>query len=154
MRYKLQRATWIVARERGEPSPRLLTTPEAIARFAVDLIRVGDDDREHFWVILLNARNRYLLHAEVAVGTLNSSLVHPREVFGPALREGAASLVVVHNHPSGDASPSPEDLVLTRRLLDTGNLVGIPLLDHVIIGNGSESWISMRAQSKLEGAWA
>ena len=74
-------------------------------------------------------------------GTLSTSLVHPREVFGPALRGGAAAVIVAHNHPSGDPRPSAEDVSVTRRLQETGRLVGIPLLDHVVIGDGC--WASV-----------
>ncbi len=70
------------------------------------------------------------------MGTLTASLVHPREVFGPAMREGAAAIILVHNHPSGDPTPSPEDVEITMRLSEVGRLVGIRLLDHVILGDG------------------
>jgi DNA repair protein RadC len=75
---------------------------------------------------------------------MSASLVHLREVFGPALREGAGAIFVFHNHPSGDPTPSPEDNELTRRLKTIAELVGIRLLDHVIVGNGTNTWISMQ----------
>src|SRR5262249_20461373 len=124
-------------------SPRVLTSPEAVALLARDLLRGADDDKEHFWVILLNGKNHYLMHALVSTGTQSASLVHPREVFGPALREGAASLILVHNHPSGDPTPSPEDLRLTRQLGESARLLDLRLHDHVIIGSGSERWVSL-----------
>src|SRR2546428_10841497 len=104
-RYRLKLATWTVVREPGAPSPRTLSSPTAVAELARDLLRDQDDDKEHFWAILLNAQNQYLLHTLVSIGTQSASLVHPREVLGPALREGAASVILVHNHPSGDPSP-------------------------------------------------
>jgi DNA repair protein RadC len=76
------------------------------------------------------------------VGTLTTSLVHPREVFRSAVREAAAALIAVHNHPSGDPEPSAEDLEVTRRLIEAGRLLGIPLLDHVVVGDGA--WVSLR----------
>ncbi len=100
-RYRLKLATWTVVREPGAPSPRTLSSPTAVAELARDLLRDQDDDKEHFWAILLNAQNQYLLHTLVSIGTQSASLVHPREVLGPALREGAASVILVHNHPSG-----------------------------------------------------
>ena len=115
-RYRLKLATWSIVREPGRPSPRRLDGPTAVSELAIDLARGTDDGREHFWTIFLNAQLGYLMHTEVSIGTLNASLVHPREVFGPALREGAASLVLVHNHPSGDPTPSQEDLRLTASL--------------------------------------
>ena len=78
------------------------------------------------------------------MGTLTTSLVHPREVFRAAVREGAAALVVAHNHPSGDPEPSGEDFDVTKRLLSAANLMGIPLLDHVVLGE--HSWVSLRTR--------
>ncbi len=89
---------------------------------------------EVFVALLLNGKHRIFALAEVSRGTLTSSLVHPREVFGPALRESAAAVIVAHNHPSGDPEPSVEDLEVTRRLRDAGKLLGVPLLDHVVLG--------------------
>jgi DNA repair protein RadC len=142
-RYRLKLATWTVVRDCGAPSPRTLSTPATVAELARDLLREHDDDKEHFWVILLNAQNHYLLHTEVSVGTQSASLVHPREVLGPALREGATSVILIHNHPSGDPTPSREDLRLTRQLRDAAALLDLNLHDHIIIGNGTASWVSM-----------
>ena len=90
---------------------------------------------EIFVALLLNAQNFIIGYFEVSKGTLTSSLVHPREVFGPAIRLGAASVIVAHNHPSGDPDPSQSDVEVTQRLLGAGKLLGIPLLDHIIIGS-------------------
>jgi DNA repair protein RadC len=100
-RYRLKLATWTVVRESGGLSPRALSSPAAVAELARDLLREHDDDKEHFWTIFLNTQNHYLLHTLVSTGTQSATLVHPREVLGPALREGAVSVVLVHNHPSG-----------------------------------------------------
>jgi len=89
--------------------------------------------REHFIVLYLNARNQ-LIHTEtVSIGTLTASLVHPREVFAPALEVRAASLLLVHNHPSGDPSPSPQDIELTGRLVEAGAILALDILDHLIV---------------------
>ena len=149
VRYRLTRATWTVVRERGQPSPRALSRPEAVALLALDLTRAADDDKEHFWVVLLNTQNHYLMHTEVSVGTQSASLVHPREVLGPAVREGAAGLILIHNHPSGDPTPSREDLRLTRQLADGATLLDIKLHDHVIVGNGTERWVSLAQRGDL-----
>jgi DNA repair protein RadC len=89
------------------------------------------------------------MHTEVSVGHQSASLVHPREVFGPAVREGAAVVLLVHNHPSGDPAPSAEDRELTRRLKSCGELLGMNVLDHVIVGNGTGRWCSFRDVGEL-----
>jgi DNA repair protein RadC len=105
-------------------------------------------DREHFWALALNTKNRLLRLVEVSVGSLNASIVHPRELFKEAVRVSAASLVVVHNHPSGDPTPSGADLQLTRRLVRAGDVLGIELVDHVVIGDGG-THVSMREMGAL-----
>jgi DNA repair protein RadC len=90
--------------------------------------------QEVFIVIALDARNAIMTEVEIARGSLTSVDVHPREVFRPLIRLAAAGAVVCHNHPSGDPTPSPDDVALTRRLRRAGNLVGIPVLDHVVVG--------------------
>jgi DNA repair protein RadC len=148
-RYRLKLATWTVVREPGQPSPRKLDGPSAVAELARDLARSADDGREHFWCLLVDCQLRHLMHTEVSVGTLNSSLVHAREVFGPAIREGAASLILVPNHPSGDPTPSREDLRLTRQLVEAGKLLDVPIHDHIIIGNGTDAWVSLAERGLL-----
>ena len=149
MRYRLKLATWTVVREDNQASPRMLSSPEAVALLAIDLVKAHDDDKEHFWVLFLNAQNHYLMHTEVSVGTQSASLVHPREVLGPAMREGAASLILIHNHPSGDPTPSREDLRLTRQLAEGATLLDIRLHDHIIVGNGSGKWVSLAQRGAL-----
>lgn len=89
---------------------------------------------EVFAVLLLNGKHRIIGMAEISRGTMTTALVHPREVFGPALRLSAAAIIVVHNHPSGDPEPSVEDVEVTRRLIGVGRMLGVPVLDHVIVG--------------------
>jgi DNA repair protein RadC len=102
---------------------------------------------ERFVVLCLDMKQRLLKQEEVFKGTLTSSLVHPREVFATAIRERAASILVAHNHPSGDPAPSDEDLAITKRLEEAGRLIGIPLTDHLIIGR--EGFLSFRAAGLL-----
>ena len=90
-----------------------------------------------------------LMHTLIGIGTQSASLVHPREVFGPAIREGAVSIIVAHNHPSGDPEPSREDMRLTRQLAEAGNLLDIRLHDHLIVGNGTWTWVSMAQRGVL-----
>jgi len=104
--------------------------PEDVLAHVRDLTRAR---REHFVVLLLNARHELQCRETVSIGSLNASIVHPREVFLPAIIHSAASLILVHNHPSGDPEPSQEDLDITRRLAQVGDLVGIGVLDHVIV---------------------
>jgi len=99
-------------------------------------VRLRDAKQETFKVILLDSKNRYLREETVALGSLNQSIVHPREVFRPAIRGAAASVILVHNHPSGDPSPSDEDVRVTERLVEAGKLLGIRVLDHIIVGEG------------------
>ena len=94
------------------------------------------EDREIFATVILDARNQVLGINTVSVGTLNASLVHCREVFKPAILMGAASIILAHNHPSGDPTPSPEDVSITRDLVAAGELLGVELLDHLVIGSG------------------
>ena len=93
-------------------------------------------DQEHLRVLLLNTRNEVLAIQEIYVGNVNSSVVRAAEVFRPAVRENAPSIIVVHNHPSGDPTPSPQDISITKELIDSGKMLGIELLDHVVLGNG------------------
>lgn len=107
---------------------------------AEDVVRICEpqlrgSDREHFWALALNTKNQLLRTVEVSVGSLNASIVHPRELFKEAVRLSAASVVVVHNHPSGDPTPSGADIQLTRRLVKAGDVLGIEVLDHVVIGD-------------------
>jgi DNA repair protein RadC len=95
-----------------------------------------DLKKERFLAVLVDGKNRVIREDRVSEGSLTSSLVHPREVFGPALREGAANILFVHNHPSGDPEPSPEDHDITARLCAVGELLGIRVLDHLVIGDG------------------
>ena len=111
----------------------------------------ADLDREHFWTVLLDGKNRVTGLNLVSIGTLTAALVHPREVFKPAIAGTAAAVILVHNHPSGEATPSAEDLALTKRLCEVGELIGIRVLDHIVLGDGG-SFRSMAEEGVLGGA--
>jgi DNA repair protein RadC len=96
-----------------------------------------DRKQEEFWVLYLDSQNRVLSDRRITVGLLNSSLVHPREVFAPAIAHAAASLILAHNHPSGDPDPSPEDLDVTVQMVESGRLLGIPVRDHIVLGDST-----------------
>ncbi|KKU39930.1 MAG: replication and repair protein RadC protein, partial [Candidatus Azambacteria bacterium GW2011_GWE2_46_45] len=101
--------------------------------------RLKAKKKEHFLVLLLDARNRLIRSVEISVGSLDASIVHPREVFKEAIGESASRLILVHNHPSGDPKPSEADIEITGRLAAAGKILGLEILDHVIIGNKSAS---------------
>jgi len=124
---------------RALSAPPSLPKPFRSAADVFDRYRylLADYPVEVFLVLLLDVKNRQMQDIRVSTGILNGSLIHPREVFAPAVRERAASILLVHNHPSGDPAPSPEDREVTRRLRSAGGIVGITVLDHVIIGDGS-----------------
>jgi DNA repair protein RadC len=96
---------------------------------------LGKEKKELFYVILLNNKNKKLREVKISEGSLTASLVHPREVYNPVIRESAAAVIFVHNHPSGDPAPSQEDIEITRRLKEVGEVMGVRVLDHVVIGH-------------------
>ena len=136
---ELTRMEWIrvkVVREKGpKVLERPLDSPAVAAGFIRSLQRKAAHlDREHFWRVDLDSRHKALSVETVSVGTATSSLVHPREVFKGALLMGAVGIIVAHNHPSGETEPSTEDLRTTERLVKAGELLGVSVLDHLILG--------------------
>ncbi len=125
-------------------APTLRCSAEAYEALGASLAR---RTQERFWVVALDARNRPLSRHLVAQGSLTSCMVHPREVFAPLVRRRAAAAILVHNHPSGDPTPSPEDERLTERLAEAGRLLGIPVLDHLVIGR--RGYYSFRDEGRV-----
>ena len=127
-----------------ELGKRLAVTPDIprpIITSPLDAVNLLMEDmrylrEEHFRALFLDARNQVIVMREISVGSLNASIVHPRETFKAAVSALAAAIIVAHNHPSGDPTPSAEDMTLTTRLVKCGELIGIPVLDHLIIGDG------------------
>jgi DNA repair protein RadC len=111
---------------------RFCNSQEIFARYAPRFYSV---DREHFLALLLDSKNALIRECLIAVGSLSSSVVHPREAFRPAVQDGAAAVIFLHNHPSGDSSPSLEDRECTKRLARAGRVLGIRVLDHIVIGH-------------------
>jgi DNA repair protein RadC len=134
------------AEESRRDRDRLSTPREVYERMRL-LLR--DLPHEEFHVLLLNTQNQILRDLQVTRGTLDASLVHPREVFRPAIVESAASVILVHNHPSGDPTPSAEDRAVTRQLRAAGQTIGIEVLDHVIVGEGR--YVSFVEAGLLDG---
>lgn len=102
---------------------------------------ISDCLQEEFHIVSLNTKNHVIRSHQITVGTLDASLVHPREVFGPAIKDSASSIILAHNHPSGDATPSREDIAVTNRLTEAGKNIGIDVLDHIVMG--SERCVSL-----------
>ena len=127
------RAAFEIGRRLSTQAPsyksKELTDPEKVYRLIKSKLR--DYHKEHFYIIALNSRNYSI--AEVSVGSLNASIVHPREVFAEAIKNKAASVVFAHNHPSGDPEPSEDDLLLTKKLVESGKILGIEVFDHIIV---------------------
>ncbi|HCE01197.1 MAG TPA: hypothetical protein DER07_09165 [Armatimonadetes bacterium] len=125
--------------------------PEDVAHLFQHL---RNEKKEHFGVVLLDAKNSVLRTTVVHIGSLTASIVSPREVFREAIRDGAASIIAVHNHPSGDPTPSREDIAVTRQLVQVGELLDIPLLDHVILGDGvvpEREFCSLQREGVIHG---
>lgn len=133
-------ATVLAALELGRRvqcgEPQLPRTDDAEEIAALLMPRYRFERREHFIVLPMTSKNEILMTADISTGTLTNVLVHPREVFEPAIRCGAAHVVLVHNHPSGDPAPSAEDRRITRVMTEAGRLLGIPVVDHIVLGGG------------------
>ncbi len=123
----------------------IIRSPEDGADFVMEEMR--ELKQEHFIVLFLNTKNQVLHRQTIFIGSLNASIVHPREVFKEAVKRSAASIICAHNHPSGDPTPSQEDIQVTRRLQECGKMIGIELLDHLVIGD--RKFISLKEKGYL-----
>ncbi|MBU0756495.1 MAG: DNA repair protein RadC [Nanoarchaeota archaeon] len=108
--------------------------------FALFRLRLTKKKKENFIVLMLDSKNKVIGEEIVSVGILDSAIIHPREIFNPAIKNSASKIILVHNHPSGDSTPSSEDIEITEKLIEAGNLLSITVLDHVIIGEGFWSY--------------
>ncbi|MFA5776196.1 MAG: DNA repair protein RadC [Patescibacteria group bacterium] len=122
----------------------LLNSPQSVFGYLKE--KIGKEKKEHFTVICLDTRNNLIVD-EVSVGTLNASLVHPREVFKKAILNNASHVILAHNHPSNDSSPSEDDVATTRRLIEAGKILGIAVTDHIIVTNNS--FVSLKEQGLI-----
>lgn len=139
-------AVQVVRERRVSYDAERLTTPEqAVAAFTALL---GEPDREYMIALMLDGKNRITSVHRISEGSLNQSIVHPRETFKAAILSNAASIILAHNHPSGDPSPSKEDMAITRRLVDAGEMLGIKVLDHVIVGTDGR-FLSMTGEGLI-----
>jgi DNA repair protein RadC len=128
----------------GEERFRIRQPGDVFNYLQLDLM---GEKREHFISLLLDTKNGVMHRHTVSIGDLSSSIVHPREVFAEAVRRSASSMIVAHNHPSGDPTPSPEDIAVTRRLVEAGEILGIDVLDHIIVGDSK--FISLKERGMM-----
>lgn len=129
----------------GRRTRPIIQTPDDVAELLMEQLRYLD--REHFLALILDTKNHVLATETISIGSLNSAIVHPREIFKPAVKRSAAAVILVHNHPSGDPTPSPEDIAVTERIIEGGKLLGIDVLDHIIIGD--QRYYSLKRQGKI-----
>lgn len=123
---------------------RIYMTPKDVWQGLKD---IRDNKKEHFVIFFLDARNQEIKREIISVGSLNANIVHPREVFEPAVRHTAAHIIVSHNHPSGNTEPSEEDKNITKRLMDSGKILGIEIIDHVVVSKND--YFSMRENKMI-----
>ena len=121
---------------RDESLPQINSVQDVLAQS----VYMRDKSREHLMALFLNARNELLYKKPMFIGTLNANLVHPREIFQEALKQNAASVILAHNHPSGDNEPSEDDILITKRISEAGKMMGVEVLDHVIIAKGKSPY--------------
>jgi DNA repair protein RadC len=130
----------------GKQYEVFLRSPEEVFQYARDIARLK---KEHFRGLYLDTRNKLLKDEIISIGTLNTSLAYPRDVFSPALENHAAAVILIHNHPSGDPSPSKDDIELTKRIYQASKILEIDFLDHVIIGD--ERYVSLKEKTDIWG---
>lgn len=139
---------WVTTRlVRESTQPYRIQSPEDIRDMAINYLDLENCDREHFIAVCLDRKGKSNAACTISIGSISETLVHPREVFKPAILASAASIVLIHNHPSGDPSPSPDDIKLTKRLVEVGEILGIEVLDHIIIG--VNNYVSLKAMGAM-----
>ena len=127
--------------------PRKISNPDQVYKAITAITSVEGEAQEVFGVLILNIKNKIVAVHEISRGTLNSSMVHPREVFKPAVLHNAAAIICFHNHPSGDTEPSREDIETTKRLVEAGKIMGIEVLDHIIVGD--DGYVSLKERGVM-----
>ncbi|HEY6905926.1 MAG TPA: DNA repair protein RadC [Ignavibacteriaceae bacterium] len=124
-------------------SDKKITSPQDVADIFIPMLR--DEIKENFIVVCLSSANKIIRYVTVSVGNLNSSVVHPREIFKAAIENDSASIILIHNHPSGNPEPSNEDISITKKVVESGKIMDIPVFDHIIVaGNGFTSFVEKR----------
>lgn len=146
--YGLEVVNVRLVRESSLYSDSPVSNPRDAERIVAD--EMATWDREVFCVMNLNTKGKVINLSVVSVGVLDSSLVHPREVFKSVILSNAAAVILVHNHPSGVIEPSPEDYEVTKRLMDAGDVLGIKVVDHIIVGGGNGEYISLASEGEFD----
>lgn len=126
--------------------PKKIVSPEE-AYNAITTITNVEEAQEVFGILILNTKNKIVAMHEISRGSLNASVIHPREVFKPAILHNAASIICFHNHPSGDPKPSNEDIEVTNRLIEAGEIIGIRIMDHIVVGDGE--YVSLKEKGVM-----
>jgi DNA repair protein RadC len=129
--------------------PRAILDPQDAYNAIKTITNVQEEAQEVFGVLILNTKNKIVAVHEVSRGTLNSSLIHPREVFKPAVLHNAATIICFHNHPSGDPKPSEEDIEVTKRLVEAGKILGIEVLDHIIVSDEGYTSLNLKGRGVM-----
>lgn len=125
----------------------IIRSPEEVYQAAKQLLALHEKPQEHFCIFCLNSKNKIVGVHTISIGSLNASIVHPREVFKAAMLNNANAIICLHNHPSGDPEPSQEDIKITKQLVEAGEILGIKVLDHVIIGE--QGYLSMKEKGLM-----
>jgi DNA repair protein RadC len=142
--YELETFTVKLRDVENEHYEKKANEPEQVAEIGRKILDTEDADQEHFYYFAVDGKNKIKGVKKVSTGTLTSSLIHPREVYKGAILFGAAALIFLHNHPSGDTTPSKEDIQITERLMEVGEMVGISVLDHVIVTRMEDTYSSFQ----------
>ena len=127
--------------------PRAIVDPQDAYKAIITITSVEEEAQEVFGILILNTKHKIVAVHEISRGSLNSSIVHPREVFKPAVLHNAAAIICFHNHPSGDPKPSEEDIAITKRLVEAGKILGIDVLDHIIVSD--EGYTSLKGRGVM-----
>ncbi len=130
-----ERVVLVKEKVRRYELPREIGSPEGAYKAITAITSIEEEAQEVFGILILNIKNKIVAVHEISRGALNSSLVHPQEVFKPAVLHNAAAIICFHNHPSGDTEPSRDDIEITNRLVEAGKIMGIEILDHIIVGD-------------------
>ena len=142
-----ERIVLVKEKARRYELPRKIGSPEEAYNAITTITNVQEEAQEVFGILILNTKNKIVAAHEVSRGELNSSLVHPREVFKPAVLHNAAAIICFHNHPSGDPEPSREDMKITERLKNAGEILGISVCDHIIVGD--DRYVSLKERGAM-----
>ena len=142
-----ERVVLVKEKVRRYELPRKIGSPEDAYKAITEITSVEEEAQEVFGILILNTKNKIVAVHEISRGTLSSSMVHPREVFKPAVLHNAAAIICFHNHPSGDPEPSQDDIEITNRLVEAGKIMGIEVFDHIIAGDNG--YVSLKGRGVI-----